>query len=289
MQQPKHKIFNGDFIIIIGVIMGFLFTSGMFFRTSDYPEKKDVETTIITQPVESSNSNLQLRTFNIQTCSSKLAVDFLIDNSGSMQFGTKMQSLKNALKVFAAQFPDSGALALQTYSETVNNRLPFTVFKDAKEQFLNDVDSMAPLSATHSKDAFLVAQNSINDGKSSFPNYNFNLIFISDGIPETDAKNQLCPGGQNSQYCAVHPMVATACRCYDTDQDPTAVATQIKNSGIRIFTIAFVDPTEARFNDNLQRLMMDVASSPRDYYMAPIDGQLIDIINQISTRICSYL
>jgi hypothetical protein len=175
---------------------------------------------------------------------------------------------------------------MQTYSEDVQNKVPFGIFKDNKDQFFNAVEDMIPQTATHSKDAFLVAQKNINEAMKDRPNYKFSLIFISDGIPETDATNKLCPGGQNSQYCAPHPFDATACRCYATSQDPTEIARQIKNSGVRIFTIAFVDASESKFDTDLQKLMIDVASAPNDYYRAPVESQLTDIINQISSRIC---
>jgi hypothetical protein len=285
--KPKHKTASGDFIIVFAVILGFLLTGGFVFRTSNYPSQQSDQTIVITKPVPLSKSSLQLNTFDVKRCSSTTAIDFLIDNSGSMQFGTKMQELQNALKIFAGKFPTSGAIALQTYSETVQDKVHFSLFKDSKNQFLNAVSAMTPQTATHSKDAFLVAQNSLKQGMKDFPNYKFSLVFISDGIPETDAANKACIGGQNSQYCAPHPFDSAACRCYDVNQDPTSVASQIKASGVRIYTIAFVDSSESKFNADLQTMMADVASSPSDYYMAPIDTQLTDIITQISTSICT--
>lgn len=287
--RNKHNLISGDFIMILAVILGFLLTGGFFVRTSRYPNQDQgfYETEIIVDK-NASKSALQLETFTIKRCANNTAVDFLIDNSGSMQFGTKMAELKRALTMFADKFSPSGAIAFQTYSESVKTRLEFSLFKDSKSKFLSEVASMKPLTATHSRDAFIIAQDSLNKGKTKFPQHKFALIFISDGIPETKSGNDACPGGIGSEYCMEHPLVKGECRCYDVNQDPRDIATQIKSSGTRIFTIAFTDDlADAYLDAKLQLLMRDLASSPEDYYHAPIESQLTNIINQIANIICA--
>lgn len=303
--------------MILAILFGFLLTGGFYLKTSQYSNKGYYETEVITPVPGSAEESLQLETFAVKKCRSNTAINFLIDNSGSMQFGNKMQELKTALITFANEFPPSGAIALQTYSETVKNRVDFSLFIDSKQKFINEVEDMDWMSATHSKDAFLAAQNSFNRGKTLFPDYQFALIFISDGIPETRVGNNTCgggtcgggtctgtlsggecrngimtggtcTGGTSTEYCMEHPILKNTCRCYDPTQDPTQIANVLKNIlGIRIFTIAFTDDlADARLNNKLQTLMQSLAS-PGDYYLAPIETELTDIIDEVTNEICT--
>lgn len=304
--------------MIVAIIFGLLLSGGLFARTSKYPNRGFYETEVITPQPGSGEEGLQIETFKVKECRSNMAINFLIDNSGSMQFGNKMEELKNALITFANQYPLSGAIALQTYSETVRNRVEFSLFKDSKQKFIDQVNDMDWISATHSKDAFNAASVSINKGKTLFPDYQFTLVFISDGIPETrlgnntcgggscgggncsgnlvggECRNGLmsggtCTGGTSPEFCMEHPILADTCRCYDSNQDPSAIASLLKAapSNVRIFTIAFTDDlADAHLNNKLQSLMRSIAS-PGSYYLAPIESELTDIIDQIANRICT--
>ena len=231
------------------------------------------------------HSNLQLKTFGIKQCSSNAALDLLIDNSGSMSFGSKMDDLKNALRVLASNFPDNGVLTLQTFSEVPIELVPFDkLFGQDKPQFLTAVNLMHPISGTYSKDAFVFAMGKIAEGRRKFPNHKFSLLFISDGIPETGATNQACQGGVNGPNCGTAP--SGTCRCFASEQDPTAIAAQIKQTGVKIFTITYTDTSDAKFDTKLKAMMSNVASSPSDAYVAPASNQVATVLKQIQTKIC---
>ncbi len=291
--KRKNNLISGDFVMIIAVILAFLLTGGVFARMSKYPNQGIYETELFGSGSDGTQKNLQLGTFGVLKCTNKTALNFVIDNSGSMQFGepnSKIDQLKTALRTFAEYFPPTGAIAMQTYSETVRERVPFSLFNSSKTLFLEEVAAMGPQTATHSRDAFLVAEQNINLGKGLFPDYKFSLVFISDGIPESRQQNNLCPGGQHGEYCMVHPLAPSACRCYDTNQDPLDIANRIKNNGTEIFTIAFTDDhADADLDAKLQNLMRNIASEPSTghYFHAPVTNQLTNIISLITNRICN--
>jgi hypothetical protein len=114
------------------------------------------------------------------------------------------------------------------------------------------------------------SRQKLSEAKSKFPDYNFNFIFISDGIPETAASNQAC----NT-------------RCLASEQNPEAVAQEIKSLGVRIFTIAYLDDSDQSLNDQLRVLMTNVASSPEDFFVAPVSNQIEGILTQIGQKFCN--
>ncbi len=295
--KRKHGLINGDFIIILAILFAVLFSGVLFSRTSKFPNQGIYETELF-GTAGTDKDGLQLSTFGVLQCTNKVAINFLIDNSGSMQFGeptAKIDQLKVALRTFAEYFPPTGAIAMQTYSEAVKERVPFSIFNTSKSLFLEEVGAMGPQTATHSRDAFLVAEQNINLGKGLFPDYEFSLVFISDGIPESRQANNFCDGDhdgdhgdQTGEYCMPHPLAPNACRCFDTNQDPSDIATRIKSNGTRIFTIAFTDDhADADLDDKLQNLMRSIASSPNDYFHAPLNNQLTNIISLIANRVCN--
>jgi len=301
--KRKNNLISGDFVMIIAVVLAFLLTGGVFARMSKYPNQGIYETELFGSGSDGSQKNLQLGTFGVLKCTNKTAINFLIDNSGSMQFGepnSKIDQLKTALRTFAEYFPPTGAIAMQTYSETVKERVPFSIFNTSKTLFLEEVAAMGPQTATHSRDAFLVAEQNINLGKGLFPDYKFSLVYISDGIPESRNGNSFCGGGNcsggtcsggtSAEYCMPHPLAHNFCRCYDTNQDPLDIANRIKSNGTEIFTIAFTDDhADADLDAKLQNLMRNIATEPSSghYFHAPVTNQLTNIISLITNRICN--
>jgi hypothetical protein len=245
--------------------------------------------------------SLQLETLKFKECAETVAIDFLVDNSGSMEYGDKLVELKKGLVTFSSNFPDTGIIGLQAYSSPASRPpvgyhelVPIDLFKNVKSNFVSAVSSMRPAGATYSKDAMTFAKQKLDAARARFPDYQFNLVFISDGIPETEATEAaLCPGGiPNSDLCSVstNPLTGQAdCRCFAQVQDPTSVASQIKNSGVRIFTISYLDALDEKFNDRLQDLMKGVASSISDYYQAPVENQITTILSQIAQKSCEKL
>ena len=141
--------------------------------------------------------------------------------------------------------------------------------------------------ATYTKDAFNVALNNLNTSIPKFPStYKFALIFISDGVPETDNARTLCKQNPLPNVCSKTSL--TGCRCFAVEQDPTDVATQIKAKGVKIFSIAYLDDRDAALSNKLQELLRNTASTPSSdyFYTAPTADKVGDILKKISTKLC---
>lgn len=281
-------------IVFLGVIIlaSLFFVGGIIPGKSDLHENEPSFTVLPEVPLDKKNT-LQLKTIKFKSCVADASVSFLVDSSGSMAFGTKLSNLKTALKIFADNYPLEGLISLQTFSTYSSNPsidVPFDYFKNNKSRFINSINSIYPDGGTYTKNAFEVAKAKFAQAKIKFPGSKFTLIFISDGIPETSATNNLCPGGKgpDSKYCTSSPNKPSACRCFATEQDPTSVANEIKSQDVRIFSIGYINEEDDKFKDDLTELMTNVASSPDDFYIAPITNQLTSILQRISTKICNY-
>lgn len=182
---------------------------------------------------------------------------------------------------------------MQSFSSNVSLDVAFDYFKNNKNRFIAAINSLPPFGATHTKDAFEFTKAQFTQAKLKYPDRDFTLVFISDGIPEKDDEigRALCPNDNLSladpRYCTQDPRGALGtCRCFNYGQDPTSVAQEMKNSGVRIFTIGYVYSEDEFFKDDLKGLMERVASSREDFYPAPINNQLTTILQSITTKIC---
>lgn len=338
-------------LLVAVVIAGSIAMAGGIFPSekgaAPPPGAGEVEIDTSNPSLTGQQNSLQLKTLKFKQCDSIAAVDFLVDNSGSMAFGSKMQDLKNGLLAFSNSYPNGGLVGLQVYSDpfvypaprpttaisettpiptiplstiiplptrdpslptetpyptptpdaVAQNAttlavssggyaelVPISKYSTVKSLFKSQINAMYPKGGTYSKNAMEFAKEKILAAKAQYPNYQFNLIFISDGIPETLETNRACPGGPTGDLCSSNP--AGGCRCFDQGQNPKTVANEIKNSGVRIFTIAYVDSSDQKFNDRLQSLMKSSASAPGDYYQAPVSSQISSILSQIAQKLC---
>jgi Mg-chelatase subunit ChlD len=260
-------------LIFIVVGAGALLANGIFPNSiKSLPQNQDVQNIPINPTSSASSKSLQLVPIQFiqKQCGQTLGVDFLVDNSGSMSNGQKLSELKKGLVTFINGFTDTSVVGMQKFSDTPSDVIPLSYFKDVKNQMTRDVNSMQASGWTYTKNAFIFTKQKLDSQTPKFPNYKFALIFVSDGVPENAAGNAACGGN----------------RCFAKDQDPTQIAAQIKQEGIRIFTIAYVDRSDASLNTQLQTMMRNVASSPDDYYSAPDATQISSILSQISTKLC---
>lgn len=285
----KKRSGFGIVVIFLLVIVGAstLLTGGIFPKlTNSVPPNQGQANIPITPNPEESNrgsDNLQIKTFGFKTsspspipqnCAQTLAVDFLIDSSGSMSFGNKMSQLQEGLKSFTNQYPDTGLIAMQKFNDPhilpptgATELVPFSAYKDVKSQVQASINKLVPGGSTYSKNAFEFTKPKLIAARSAYPAYKIVLIFISDGVPETFSP----PPGPGR---------------FNPAQDPTTVAQEIKNSGIRIFTLAYLDQKDKIDNNKLTELMTNVASSPSDFYIAPSSNQVATILTQIATKLC---
>jgi hypothetical protein len=236
--------------------------------------------------------NLQLQTFKVkETCESKIAVDFLIDVSGSMSFGNKLQEEKAALRAFTARMVDDSVIGIQVFSSPTNVRevVPINFYKNVQTQVQNTISTLTPDGATSTRKGLLLAKEKLEQalGSGNFPGYQFSLIFITDGVPETTNPNE-------TNCIAVSRRETGERRCFAREQDPrvpTNVATEIKNLGVKIYSINITsnERSDVELGPYLEDLLKNVASEPvNDHYYSSLNGAgMTGILDRVFSDICS--
>lgn len=282
-KKPYKKGSNGfKFILIfIGIVVlgGMLFANGAFpsFEKS-IPLPLNPDSELQTPNASSGQSNLQLQTFGFKDCGKLVAIDLLVDSSGSMGSGSKMLQLQNGLREMTSQYPDNGVIGMQMFNAPdytppngAKELVPISLYKNVKSQISSAINGLIPNGATYSKNAFEFVRPKLQAAKTAFPDYKINLIFVSDGVPEAYSPPNPPPPGPGR---------------FNPVQDPSSVAQLVKSDGIRIFSIAYLDQTDQTDNTKLEQLMTNVASSADDFYKAPTSNEITSILKQITAKIC---
>lgn len=213
--------------------------------------------------------NLQLQYLRVK-CDRNVAVNFLIDTSGSMREGNKIAGVQAALRSFAEDFPGDGVISMQTFSDRIVEDVTAAEYGAAAEDFDAAVAALQPQSGTRTRDGFSFALQRMNTARLRYPNHEFHLIVISDGIPETSENNRRL--GKNHQY--------------DPSQDPSDVAAAAKQVGITVHAVALEDTLDAEQNKRHQAIMKAAASSSDDFYSASEEVELPGTLTKISKKMC---
>ena len=283
LTAPGTVITLGFIALAIG--MGILLSHGVTPTSplSDPGETGDIELVIET-PVPNDDKGLQLKTLKFRECGSKAAVGLLVDRSGSMA-GKKMSDLKAALTSFTGGLSNESVIGMSSFSSNdgsiaVREDIPFSRYGDAKTQTGFAIRSLVANGATNTRTAFLFMRDKILAAKEAFPEQEFALIFLSDGIPEMNPAD--CSSGR--QYSN---------RCFANSQDPTippSVPQEIKDAGIRIFAIAIYDankPDDNFFLPDMRAMMQKIATDASSYYETPDTSKLKEIYKSIAQKICN--
>lgn len=251
---------------------------------------------------QNNNQNNQNRS-NPPACQNNGAIALLIDLSASMQASNKMTKLKNALKSFSNDLSNTTFVGMYTFAspnvgdknvgtpeKEPKQRLPFGKFN--KGSFDRAVGQLKPYvkppadGATYMRDGLEYVSQKISQSKDDNPGKRFSLIFISDGVPELiECVESHMPNG-----------VCQPDRNYDYTQDPTLdpnVASQIKNSGVTIYSIAIFDPSDLIVTPKLKQIMQTIAgsndplTSQQQLYFESANGDdLAAKYQQISSIVC---
>lgn len=217
------------------------------------------------------------------TPSTKVAVDFLIDTSGSMcetdsTSGTggcsitgiipsdsKMGKLKIALIEFAEQLKTGDLVGIQTFETTANSPLSLGSFE--KSSFLREVNNLNPSGTTNMRVGFTEAESRIRSVIGNFKAHNWVLILISDGKPN-------------------HYDVFGVLQSPEEDSPlyPPDLVKPIKDLGVTVFTIGFG-------LDAVDSLLRSIASSnpvtnEKYFYEAPSASDILGRISQIAEASC---
>lgn len=275
---------------------GFVMMGGTFPKSPDAnpalpldnpPEQK----IIFEQTDDPGKENLQLQTFSIeQSCESKIAVNFLIDVSGSMRFGAKLNEEKDALRAFTNRMVDESVIGMQVFSDRTNVRevVPINFYKNVETQVQSTISTLIPDGTTSTKDGMILARDKLSQAISSgsFPDYKFSLVLLTDGVPETNPIDTDC--------------IARAVRddgyprCFARSQDPrvpTNIGNEIKALGVDIYSINITssEGSDVALKPQMVELLKDIASDPdENYYQESFEGAgLTGILDRVFSDICN--
>lgn len=253
----------------------------------DNPGKQEI---IFEQDADPGKRNLQLQTFSVKTtCESQVAVNFLIDTSGSMAFGNKQNEEKNALQAFTGRMEDNSVIGIQTFSAGTTNAVPISLYKDVKTQVQNTIRSLPAVGNTQTRDGLTLSRDLLADviSQNKFSDRKYSLVLLTDGIPET--------ANENETNC-----IATATRsdgyrrCFARAQDPRTppnIAADIKNMGVEIYSINITstEKSDVELAPHLEALLKDVASEPiSEHYYTSLNGaDLKNVLDKVFKNICS--
>lgn len=298
----KLFFFRGDaaisFLIIAVVIIGSLMlVGGTLTPKLNKQDPNNVGVPDISSFPTGVDSNLQLKTFKFKQCADTAAIYFLLDTSGSMAYnnGIKIGNLRDSVTYFANSMSNTSVSALREFSTSTSLRVPVGIGN--KNKIISAVSSLVPGGATHTRNAFDAAKGDLAAAvaNSKFAKYNFNVIFFTDGIPETQENaNALC--SQNpppADLCDTSGISGLKCRCFAQDQDPTSTANAIKamksgtGKSIRIFSIFLFDPARDGFFASRAKPLVQGVASPDSYFETTDSTQLKSIFSQISGKVCN--
>jgi len=284
-------------IMLLVTSLSFFLVGGNLFNMptsptpAAYPGKQE-----IVFSSESAKKNLQLQTFTVKnTCESKIAVDFLIDISGSMGFdnGIKQTNEKNAVKAFTSRMVDKSVIGIQTFSspQLVRENVPLSYYKDSKAQVQNTINTLPADGATSTRDAFNLAKQKLSAAISQkkFPGYKYVIILLTDGIPEAEPIKT----DSNSCEIVVQDTERNVPRCFAKIQDPripTDISAEIKGQGVEIYSLALTSPhsSDRALQPSLTKLLQDVASTPLSthFYSSDNGQDLKTQLDSVFTDIC---
>lgn len=273
--------------IVLAVGMGILLSRGFTPKSvlSDPGQSGELE--VIQETPSPDQKGLQLKTLKFKECGSKLAVGLLVDRSGSMD-GKKLLDLKVALSTFATGLSPQSVVGLYSFSsfedgatETTEN-VPFGRFETVKNQLTTQIHTLVARGSTHTRAGFQLIKDKLIGAQKDFPDQQFSMILLSDGIPEDhDEATSGCPSGRKFGN-----------RCFALTQDPTQppdLAREIRDAGISVYSIAIyskTDPSDNYFLPDMRNMMQKIASEQKNYYEVPDSSQLKNIYKEIAQKIC---
>lgn len=288
--QSRQRGAIGQVVILVIVLIGAFYLVGGFFPSNFLSQSNTPFDGIPDEKnAQSPEESLQLGTIPFKKCSSIVTMDLLLDNSGSMDFltpsfTTKISRLQQAVSTLTNKMSDDSIIGIQTFRSIGDSDpqpilaepVPISYYKDVKTILPSAIAGMPADGGTPTYDALTYTYQKLQEALPKFPDRKFNLIMISDGAP--------CPGIGCSGPRAVQ----------GKDQDPRIYspnpADQIKDLGVNIYTVGIYsggifgqqDPSEPK----LRELLIDIASSPDNYYEARTGDDVTSLLSQISNKIC---
>jgi hypothetical protein len=296
-RRPKGSGAGSLYVIVILILLfigAVMFTGGLAPSITNPtsgllpPSTTPGEQEIVFPSDATPQNTLQMRSFSVSTCQQKTAVDFVIDVSGSMGFDNKIGKERDALTAFTNQLATNSVIGIQTFSTNVQEKIPISYYKDVKTQVQGTINGLQAGGWTSTRDAMNLAKQKLSDAitQNKFPGYQYSLILLTDGVPET----------QNPKQCEVRvpdPQQGGT-RCFAADQDPripTDLSADVKNLGVQIYSIGIysTQTSDQALQPYLQALLQDVASKPLEthFYTTINADNLKQILNGLVQKLCN--
>jgi len=264
-KKQSKNFFNSKgtitFKILIGIVIAgsIALVSGIFPEGQISPINPDAPKY---KPVAEDGSikkeSLQLKTIKFEACSKTVAIEMVLDRSGSMgDAPEKMPNLKTASSFFLTKLTDDAPVGLITFATDVREEYPIQPYNDIKSQLSSTIQSLSPNGATNTRGVLARAKTALEVGINKFPGRQFTLIFVTDGVPTIG-----------------NPLNPLA---------PPNVADEIKNLGVKIYSIGITQAVQDR--PSMVALMTSI-SSPGGFFEAPDTTTLDEIFNKIGFEIC---
>jgi hypothetical protein len=242
-------------ILIAVVILGSIaMASGMFPKNQITPMDPDAPTfkpQIIEEGTQ--KKSIQLKTIDFEGCSEAVGIQMIIDKSDSMDDDpVKLPNLQDSSYDFLQKLTADTPVGLITFSTSVSEPFAIQLYGDIKPDLDNFVKTLRVDGRTNTAGALARAQSSIKTGMSNYPGRQFVIVLVTDGV-------------------------------YNEGGSPLSTATQIKNTGVKIFTIGITQDVA-----NRAQMVRDMTavSSPNSFFEAPDTTTLDEIYNQIGSQIC---
>jgi hypothetical protein len=264
-------------------------TLAPYYNPADYPVQNIITPT---GGFPTGKQNLQLETFGVDNCGTNSVMLFVIDTSGSMSYDDKIGHEKQALTYFTSNMGGLSAIGIDTFGGNpgdVTTQIPLSYYKDVKTQVPQVINGLTANGGTPTRDAMELAYNQLNQSISEeqYPNYQYNLILITDGVPE-----QLPPRTCEEQ--TYDPRDAPLPRCFAEQEDPTIptdISAEIRTLGVDVYAINVYSPSwpsDAYMFPYLSVMLEKVASEPSStHYFVSVDGNnLSDVLQSINQSIC---
>jgi hypothetical protein len=258
------------------------------FNIEDYPRQRIV---MPSDPQAQADTNLQLKTFNVNNCGRNSAMIFLIDTSGSMKFANKINNTKTALRYFLDNLGGKSVVGMYSFSKEVKEEVPINFYKDVKIDVDRAINNLKPDGHTRTRDGMALVKEKMQEviEEKAYPGYKYNLIIMTDGVPEVPPTQP-----RNCYVTAYDPNTAPALRCFAREQDPrvpTNIADEIKQLGVDIYSVNIYSPnypSDVVMFPYLEGLLREVSSPPYEtHYFSSVNGQNLNkILENVVASIC---
>ncbi|HWY79059.1 MAG TPA: VWA domain-containing protein [Candidatus Sulfotelmatobacter sp.] len=258
-----------------------------YYNSADYPVQHIITPT---GTQVGTQKNLQLKTFNVDNCGQNSVLLFVIDTSGSMAFAGKMPNTKNALHYFVNNIGGKSVIGIDTFSKEAKTEQMFNYYNDTKQQVNHIIDGLKPEGWTVTKHAMQMAYDQLKQSitNEDYPGYAYNLILMTDGVPETPNN------GGNCEAKVPDPNLASGFRCFAREEDPRIpvnIPDEIKQLGVDIYTINVYSPSypsDKLLFPTLEQFLKEVASPPLNthYFVSVNASNLSTILHDINNNIC---